>query len=536
MPIFTNPSTKKITEIPETITDANGKELIFIKPKAAGFSVGGWYKYKDDDQETLYLAKFGYDGFPYAEKLFNDLARIVVGNEFVPSEVLVGHGMLEGQSQPCLLTAEIKGYQDIIKAGSGKNLVEAAKAKKERAQAKFHRFFTFSGLLAYDDLNEENLGLDDEGTPFIIDYGIEPNFLLDAQIPFAATPFYLASLIGHRSLTGMALVRRRYFGHDDFLDPRDRLKPQKDKLKIEDISYGEILLQCKKIIDSESKMQRAIAKNLEEVTKDKTLSEEQKKAYAQKYSLFAKILEERISWIKTNFSEDLQKISDKKEKERFDAIKWRLHPKFQELMKYEYEVFRKCAHADLQSNINELAEFLDDNQQCKTREDILKFDLKNIEKLDIQEWARDKFIIHNALVAGDLDMVKWLATNEICDPNLTRRSRTHSFQLFGTTPLHAAISIYHDALFYERKEDLEPLTEIIKILTGQFVKENGESFDKTKNYKEGVRPFDVEVTFIAMEKYKTLTSPEAQAATTIQRAFKSHKAKKVVDTEPQPEK
>ena len=118
-------------------------------------------------------------------------------------------------------------------------------------------------------------------------------------------------------------------------------------------------------------------------------------------------------------------------------------------------------------------------------------------------------------------MVKWLSENDICNPNQNRNLRTHNYQIFRTTPLHAAIATYHDKLFYQKPEELSLLKEMIAVLTEKFVEKNGENFDVARNYKsEGTDGFAIRITFNALKNYREKASPEALAATKIQRTFR----------------
>ncbi len=87
--------------------------------------------------------------------------------------------------------------------------------------------------------------------------------------------------------------------------------------------------------------------------------------------------------------------------------------------------------------------------------------------------------------------------------------------MFRLTPLHAAIAQYHDELFYNPSS--YPSCELIDILKEKFLKENGESFDKTKKYDDA---FVVEMTYAALKNFELKAHPRSVAATTIQRAFR----------------
>ncbi len=564
MPTFTHPITKKEITIPETIS-SNGDTLTFYANKEAGWGAGGWYK---DSTGKEFIVKF--DGFnrslPYSEKLLNDLSRICIGTEFVAEETRVGHAEFEGKTTPCFITSKIENYLDIIDIGIISEIERKAKEAKRNASSeeeikqieqqtekeikqaeerieqqsatkdgaeklrkevaslrkqnptKFHRFYSFSALIGNDDLNEENIGIQNDETPFIIDYGIIPPFLHPEQRAHAATPFYLASLIGHRNLYSMPLVRRRHFGHDEFLNPSDRNKPQKEKLKDEDITYLSVLEGIQKIIEKRNEIAHLVSESFSNTMSDTSLTEDDKDSYSTRYSDFGEILNARINWMQESFAEDLRNIGDEKEHERLSAIKWRLHPKFLELMHYESDVFKQAAQAALNESTTTLSGLLNN----RSREEILALDLREVEKSDLQAELKNKYALHNAIAADDFEMAKWLIKNDICDDNEVRRPlRNHNYQLHRTTPLHAAIAIYHDKLFYSDQASLKPLAEIIDLLAEKFIEKNGEEFDKKRDYRsEGVDTFGVEMTFWALDSYKQLASEQGLAATTIQRAFR----------------
>ncbi len=573
MPIFTHPITKKEIAIPQEII-SNGETLTFHASKEAGWSAGGWYK---NSAEKEFIVKFDLfnRSLPYSEKLLNDLSRICVGKEFVAEETKIGHGEFEGKITPCFITSKIENYRDIIDIGIISEIEREAKKNKQNASSeeeikkieqqakeeiekakkridqqsatkegaeqlrkevaslrkqhatKFHRFYAFSSLIGNDDLNEENIGTQNNETPFIIDYGIISPFLHPEQKAHAATPFYLASLIGHRNLYSMPLVRRRHFGHDDFLNPNDRNKPQKEKLKDEDISYLSVLEGVQKIIEKQEEITQLVFENFNLVMSDDSLTQEDKNNYSARYSDFGDILNARINWMKENFSNDLENIGDKKEQERLSAIKWRLHPKFLELMQYEADVFKQAASVALDGNLATISEMIGEN---KSRAEILALNnLTPIDKSDLTLALKNNYALHNSIAADDFEMAKWLIENDICDANEVRRPiRNHNYHLHRTTPLHAAIAIYHDKLFYSDQSSLKPLTEIIDLLTTKFFEKNGENFDKKRNYRnEGVDAFGVEMTFWALDKYNQLASEKALAATSIQRAFRAHESTKL---------
>ena len=402
--IFTDPRTKIEIPISEEII-CDGKKLEFIDQKTAGCNPGGWYA---DESGNKFMVKFPHPSnpaFPYFEQLLNDLAKVCVGKDFVAGDIKVSRATLDGQEMPCLVTTKVENYQDLINIEAASKVEADSVALRKPLAPQFHIFYAFCALIGNDDLNEENLGVitdpaTEEKTPLIIDYGIQPPFLNQEQIASASVPFQLASFIGHRNLNGMQFVRRRYFGHDGFMNPDDRLKPQKENLKPEDISYLAVLTGVKDIVESESLIIRLAHENFAAAMGDYSLDDDQRRSYAEKFAPFAEILSRRITWMKENFAEDLAKLGDTEECRRLEAIKWRLHPKFAELMEIENSVFKQCALVDLEKNLKQLSNLLDGRDY----EEILSLDLRDVEKSDIQDYANKNFILHNAILP---EILKW---------------------------------------------------------------------------------------------------------------------------------
>ncbi len=524
--IFIDPHTKREIPLSEEVI-CEGKELTFTDQKKLGWSPGGWYV---DEDGTRFMVKFSplNLGFPYVETLLNELAEICVGKEFIAGEVKVGHGEVDGKTMPCILTSEVKNYQDLIALESASKKEFETIALRKRFAEGLHKFYVFCALIGNDDLNEENLGIKTDSvtgevTPLIIDYGTNMTFL---NQEYAGIPFQLASFIGHRNLNGMQYVRRRYFGHDDLLDP---FQAKLVEPKTEDISYLSILLGIKAIIDSKDHLLALTATNLTAAMLDDTLSEEERSSHLTKYEKLTDVLRQRIEWMEVNFSEDLTKLNDAVECEEFAKMKWRLHPTFNALMELENFAFTKCAKDDLAKNLVNFSDLL----SGRSREEILALDLKTVEKSDLNEFANSNFMLHSALIAGDFELAKWMVANDIGDINSNRKLRTHNYQLFRTTPLHAAIAIYNDKLFYQKFEDLEPLREMIGALQEKFIEKNGDRFDDKRDYKaEGINDsVAVKITFAALTKYHEQTLPLNSkldnAANKIKSFFKAHNANRL---------
>ena len=487
--------------------------MSFFRIKDAGWAVGGWYKDNATDEE--FIVKFG-DWLCYNEKLLNDLARICVGSYAAPERILISHGevMKDGEAmreqKTCLAMKKFEDFFDIEK----KSLEE-----KKSYSTGFHKFYVFNAIISNDDLNEENLGVSGD-KPIVIDYGMFPRFLHHEQVEHAAIPFTLASFIGHRNLNGMQLIRRRHFGHDDFLFPRP-FKLRRD-FKSEELTYEEILLGAKKMIETKDEALVAITASVAAAEADPYLPADELNKYQSYCANFSKFFAARVEWMKENFGTDLGMP------ENFHHVKWSLCNKFHELMRLEEKVFKEAAQKDLEINFAELSELL----EGKSRDAILALDLRSIEKSDLQDCVKKKFMLHNALISGDFETAKWLVENDLVDSNQHRNLRTHNYQLFRTTPLHAAIAIYHDAIAYGALSELGPLQEMIAILSEKFREKNGEEFNSEKDYRsEGSDGFAIKMTFMALEKLQQNAPPKRLAATKIQRSFRAHQATKIAGEE-----
>jgi hypothetical protein len=449
---------KTIIKIPDEVFFDDGTKLTFSDQKTKGFGVGGWYKNAAGEE---FMVKFG-DSSSHIENMFNRLAAISVGEEYAVQTV-IGSAVFNGRNQPFFAVRKIEDYQDIVE-------IKDIAVKKAHAP-KFHPFYVFNALISNDDLNEENIGLVGDESPMVIDYGMVPRFLYPEQIEYAEMPFTLASFIGHRNLNGMQLVRRRYFGHDDFLLP-EPFKLQ--KFKPADISYGSILRGVKKIVENKEQIIETIKESLQKLAEDKSISDEERERYKQQYSSFAEIMEKRIFWMEESFREDLAMVDNPEYQERFDKMKWRLMPEFAELMQAEEKIFKKCAQTDLDKNFAILvSEFLEKpTDEKRSREEILALDLRTVEKDYVKKFVGDKFMLHDALIAGDFELAKWITQNDLADINSNRTTRNHNYQFFRLTPLHTAIAIYHDKLHSGVKSELKPLEEMIDILQEKFFVQN----------------------------------------------------------------
>jgi len=301
---------------------------------------------------------------------------------------------------------------------------------------------------------------------------------------------------------------------DQFLLP-EPFKLQ--KFEPEDISYGSILLGAKKIIENKDQILATIPQHLQRLSEDSSIPAERRAQYINKFSSFAEIMRGRINWMEENFKEDLLKTSETEMLKKFHQMKWRLMPEFAQLMQIEEGIFKKCAKTDLDRNFAIIAsDFLEKQTgEKRSRAEILDLNLKTVETSDIKDFVGKNFMLHDALIAGDFELAKWLSNNDLVDVNSNRTTRNHNYQFFRLTPLHTAIAIYHDKLYYGQKSDLKPLEEMIDILQEKFFEKNGK-----------ISPGDsspVGLTYAAYDNFKQKASKEVVAATTIQRGLREPK-------------
>jgi len=177
---WTGERDKKIP-LPDQIALEDGTNLEFSRPKTLGVSIGGFYK---DESGKEFMVKMGAaymaennDEKFYSlelmsryESLMNNLAKTTLEDDFSP-QTSVGKYEQNGAVFSCFVSPLIAGYRDI----SDKSFKEE---QKPSIRKKFHPAFVFNSLIANDDIHDDNLGIDENGNPINIDYGIRPPFLL----------------------------------------------------------------------------------------------------------------------------------------------------------------------------------------------------------------------------------------------------------------------------------------------------------------------------------------------------------------------
>ncbi|MDX2082376.1 MAG: hypothetical protein SFV53_00090 [Rickettsiales bacterium] len=519
---FTRPDDGTLIEVPEQIISADGKTLIYSNKKDGGWTPGGWYK---DDNNNEYLAKFYTTvvTHSYTEKLLTDLSNLCVGDTIINTSIGYGDIKINPENSavkiPCILVSKLANFIDF----------ETKIKRKEDIKSftkELHQYYSFLAFVANDDVNLENLGTytDNSNTNkvTVIDHGLTPTFLYPEQKDYSKIPFQLASLISHRNLNLMPLLRRRYFGHEFLIHPKDRFNPAKTSLE-EGISYLDVLDGIRKIISVKDEILSISEKNLKAVRSDPNINEQDKEAYLLRYNDLPQIFAKRIEWMSNEFRADLEKMDDVLAREKFSQTKWQHCPEFLKLIEVENAAFKKAAQEELKKGFNDLTSLL----EGRSRSEIMQLDLRNAEVADLRDSVTKNYTIYNAIVAGDFELANWLVDNNLVEESQGYLRHNHNWQLFRNTPLHAAITTHHDKLFYRNNEDLKPLEEIIHKLEAQFIAKNGDSFDKSKGdaAQGGNTTFMIDFTFRALENYKN--SREQIAATDIQRAFRAHNSKKL---------
>lgn len=514
--IFTHPISKKETKIPaEIILDKDNKKLTFDKKKEQGWTAGGWYI---DDEKREFMVKTE-EFNPYLDKLLNDLATICIGKEFVAENNLTGLFEIDGNLQPCFAVQKIPGYRDL-------DSIKDLKDKKSHA-TKFHPAYAFISLIDFDDSNEENIGLDEFGQVKIIDFNI-PRFLSKEQIEYSNTlsktipnsplntPFYLASLIGHRNAKGMQLIRNRYFGYDGFMNPMER-RQWSEASWAEDISYYDVLAGVDAIVRRRQEISDVISASIKKV-EEKDISQSQKEEYLKQLQHFATVVDDRISYMDKAFAADLENLKEKEN--QFKKMKWRLHSKFTDLMKLEKKFFSECIKKSCEEDRKEIAKIIGTTAERKEILEKNVFDENSGENL--KKFNDESHVLHNAVMNNDLEMVKWLLDNELADINKTRNIRTHNYQNFRLTPLHIAIANYYDHLVYDLAKSSSN-HEMIGYLQKKFFEKNGDKFDQNKNYQGD--KFAIMMTFAGLETYRERSSlVNEQAVAKISQAYRAHKS------------
>lgn len=505
--VFIHPVTKEETAIPTEIF-LHAKKLEFAAQKSEGWGTGGWYRAEDG---TEFLVKFGRPEMCYMEALLTDLARINIGADFVSTEVGVGHYDDQGRDKLFMAIGKIPNYRDISSI--------ADLAERKSHAPKFHPAFAFNAFIAFDDSNEGNIGLAGDQAK-LIDYGNLPTFLHPESLEHAGLPFHLASLIGHRNLQGMQMIRRRYFGHDGFLSPLTKHSEAAENPQ--DISYYTFLSGVKKIIDGAAATAAKIAEYIKLIKEDQAFDPKQKEAALKRFAEFGAALGARTKWMAENFAQDLENLEENAEK--FSQEKWRHQPKFLELMREEEKISQEAAKKSLSENLAGIALILG----LGSKEEILGFNCDGLEaeqKAKLKEFVNDNFALHNAVMTDDYEIAEWLLKNDLADINKTRTIRNHNYQNYRLTPLHTAIAIYHDRLYYDTAHSAAS-HEMIDLLAQKFHEKNGAEYEAGKVY-EGDN-LALMITFMADNTYKTRRSEvEEEAAKKIQTTFRSYMAKKL---------
>lgn len=535
-PVFIDRETQEKIKIPEAVFffDKDGKEkiLTFDSPKTNGRDPGGWYK---DSAGKKYMVKEGSEG-SYVEELLNNLARICVAENFVAEETTVGNWKIPETSEeiPCFISSEISDFKTIGE-------IDEFDERKSHA-TKFHCAFAFHGLISYDDSNEYNLGIFGQNAEAkIIDYGIFPSFLYpdylqesfkNSQKKYADIPLHLVSLIGYRSAYGMQAIRRRFFGHEDSLNPFNKNK--KTTEAPQDVSFYSVLEGIKKILENEEKIFAEVDKTFSKVEAAKNLIEKQKIFFAERFGKLGAKLKERISWMRENFAADLENLDEKKAE--FSQLKWRNYPKFLELMKLEIESSVDLARKEVEKSINEATQNIVAKKTPREKflQDLPKILLQRNLMQKFKNNVDDNCLLHAAVTANDFEMVKFLLEKIGADINQIHKTRRTSYHQLDCTALQIAIGTYHDRMIYDTTHSSAG-KEMIEILAKKFFEKNGESYDENKIYNGD--KMMIRMTYASYEDYlEQKSKTENQAASIIQGQFRALKSKNLASKEQEEQK
>jgi len=517
----------KLIPLPPQIILEDGSELEFSRPKTLGVSMGGFYKNAVGEEFMVkmgaaHMAENNDDKF-YSlnlvaryESLINNLAKVALEDSATP-RTEVGKYSHEGCEFPCFASSVIPDYRDI----AHEDFTEETKKELRR---KFHPAFVFNALVANDDIHDENLGVDGKGNPINIDYGIRPPFLFEEKKEFDGITHQIASFIGHQGTVGMQMMRRRYFGYDETTNPLEFGRDQ--KIKENDISYLEVLSGVKNIVDHKAEFLSQAQRPIDAIFADGSIPETVKLKLANDFQTIALSLHQRIEYLEEKFSPDLSDISEKSEE--FQNLKWRNHPKFREIFDESRIINKEIAARCDEKNIRDILKIIENKggvtlenhgeESFQTiREKVLKTNFSELseeQQESIKKMAKDKFLLHTAVINQDLEMTKWLLNNEISNINLPYRQRNHSFQYFMASPLTTAISIHNDAMIFDHK--YHSSDKMIEFLAEKFFEKNPQAREEV--YSSDLKiPFPLRLSKLALERFeKTANDLGDQAATMIQ--------------------
>jgi hypothetical protein len=472
---------KQRISIPEEILLEDGRKLGFSRPKTLGTAVGGFYK---DEFGTEFMVKMGdnpnmensderlyfINQLGHCEALFNDMSRAVLGENSNPRTQL-GKYSANGVEFPCFISQVIPDYRDISNQ-------DFSEEERKTLRAKFHPDYVFNALIANDDIFDDNLGVDGQGNAINVDYGSLPSFVLENQKEYKHNVHQIASFIGHQSLVGKQITKKRFFGYDEQLNPLEFGQDQ--KIKDNDISYYDILLGAKNICEKKTQIMEVAWGAVDRISQDRSIPDSVKSQLLVYFRDVALAFEGRVNYLERNFSDDFAYLEPTKEarnekRDEFKNLKWRKHQKFKEIFAEhritDSQIAQQCYGEEI-SNIAQIIRRDGTNQEI-TRDDILQTDFSALDKEQqeaIKNISTKKFLLHGAVINKDLEMAKWLLNNNISDINAPYRQRDYGYQHHMTSPLSTAISIHNDAMHYDHEYHV--YDEMIEFLNEKFEEKN----------------------------------------------------------------
>lgn len=499
----------------------DGSKLEFKRPKELGLAVGGVYV---DDEGQEFMVKTGYYNsqerqFFHAhvenryEALLNDLARgaLIVGRS---PKTMLGKYNKNGSDLPCFISQIIPDYKDIV------NFPEV---DKKGHRVKFHPDYVFNALIANDDIHDNNLGIDGDGNPVNIDYGFFPPFMTKEQEECKDRVHQVASFIGHQSLIGKQITKKRFFGYDEQINP---LKKREEEFKSNDISYYDIVLGAKNISDKKGFIVSRCYEEVESIKEDDSIPADEKQELVDHFSQIAQTINNRIENLEENFSRDFVNLDS--HKKEFSDLKWRHHPKFREIFDESRIIDANIAKRCYEKQIQDICHIIggDDLDFETSKRIILETNLSDLDvdqQNSIKKFAAQNFSLHTAVMNKDVEIAKYLIDNEISDINSPCRQRNYGNQYHMMSALSIAIATHNDAMYYDHQYHTQD--NMIDLLHNEFVRKTPES--QEEGYISDMTVFFVpRISEIAFRKYETVKENiEDQASSMISKQMrKSFKA------------
>ncbi len=278
----------------------------------------------------------------------------------------------------------------------------------------------------------------------------------------------------------------------------------------------------KAVLENKDNLLSEVDKIIDQIGLDDSIIPTEKNKIQSDFMLIKSSLESRITYLGEKFSSDLTDLEENREE--FSLLKWKDHPKFQEVLNSSRSFENKTATDAANNNILAIANILeiDGEDISELRKQIFAADISD-KKDDLRKFVQKNWVLHIAAMNSDLDMSKWLLENDVADISQRYMKRNHNIEYRAYTPLSIAIASFYD----KRADDITDLTKtqsMIELLSDSFLNKNPQA--KEDGYE--INPDNIwplRMTKLSLERYK-----QDCAATIIQSAFKSYSAKKLQDS------